>query len=114
MTDLTPINQDSSLVSQEEALEDAATAATTHPPHALTRTAYVLFGLETLRYLETSDMHTPVSVDEFRDMIGAGWFQMTRHELENLLARAVSETDGAVTEVGTFPRGSRYMLGYRV
>jgi|AntAceMinimDraft_12_1070368.scaffolds.fasta_scaffold67781_1 hypothetical protein len=65
MTDLTPTNQGASTESQEEAIEDAATAAATHPPHALTRTAYVVLGLDMLRHLKAQDKVCVITTKTF-------------------------------------------------
>ena len=64
--------------------------------HTLTRTAYVVFGLDVRRQLVAQDL-TTVSTEDLRDMIRTGWFEMTKSEKEGYHARAAEATNGVVS-----------------
>jgi hypothetical protein len=65
--------------------------------HTLTRTAFVVFGLDVRRQLAAQDL-TTVSTEDLRDMIRTGWFEMTKSEKEGYHARAAEDTNGVVSE----------------
>jgi len=70
-------------------------------------------GLQDMHPCHPPSRHPPVTMYEFRDKVRAKWFQMTPDAEERLLVRAVSETAGAVTEVG-FRVNGYYGSNFRI